>query len=106
MHLLHGPSTFDESLAQIIEQLGMRGCVAHKSEIIWSAYQAFAEVALPDSIHHHARRQRIGRIGQPLGHLHTTAALRRKLFMTRADDFREAPVYRLTRTRIAAAEED
>ena len=67
MQLLDGPAVVDEPGGEPIEQLGMRGLLAHDAEVARRADQAFAEVMLPDAVHDHARRQRIIGAGQPFG---------------------------------------
>ena len=44
----------------------MRRPLAHDAEIAGRADDALAEMIMPDAIHHHARRQRILRVRQPL----------------------------------------
>ena len=65
--MLHAVAAGHEFVGQIIQQLRMRGALAHAAKIIGRGHDAAAEVILPDAVHHHARRQRILRIHDPLG---------------------------------------
>src|SRR5262249_49392797 len=52
---------------QPVQQLGMRRRRALESEVVGRADESAAEVVLPDSIHHYARRQRILGACDPVG---------------------------------------
>ena len=67
MHLLDAPAVVDKIASQIIQQFGMGGMRAHASEVAWRGDDAVSEMIMPDAIHHHARRQGIGWIGEPSG---------------------------------------
>src|SRR4051794_6336204 len=51
----------------------MRMSVAVDAEIAGRAHDAIAEVMLPETIHHHARGQRIHRGGNPFGERQPTS---------------------------------
>ncbi len=61
VHRLHAPAALDELERQPVEQLRMRRRLAHLAEVARRADDAFAEMMLPDPVHHHARGQRIVR---------------------------------------------
>ena len=67
LHRLHVPAGADEFGGQPVEQFGMRRPFALRAEILHRLDQAGAEIHLPEAIHGHARRQRIGGIDQPFG---------------------------------------
>ena len=50
MDRLHGPFAFDEARRKIVEQLRMSRPLTQLSEIAYRAYDASAEVVLPDAI--------------------------------------------------------
>ena len=59
VHRLHRPSRLDKPAGQPIEQLRMQRPLAHAPEVVRRRHQPFAEMMLPDPVHHHARHQRI-----------------------------------------------
>ena len=65
VHGLDAPLPLDELGGQPVEQLGMRGMGAILAEIAGRAHQPFAEVILPDPVHHHPRCQRVLGAGNP-----------------------------------------
>ncbi len=67
--MLDAEAARDEFVGQPIQQLGMRGTLAHAAEIVGRADDAASEMIMPDAIHHHARGQRIFGIGDPAGKL-------------------------------------
>ena len=77
MHVLHAPAGRHEFIRQIIEQLGMRGTLAHAAEIVRRSDDSAAEVILPHAIHHHPRGKRILIAHHPLRQF--GARLRRRL---------------------------
>ena len=72
--MFDAPSTFDEFPRKPIQQPWMTGRRAQRSEILNRRYQSFTEMMLPDSIHHHARGQRVIRLSQPAGKRQTAPA--------------------------------
>src|SRR5688572_19844808 len=72
--MFHAPAGADEFRGQRIEQFRMRGWNAELPEVVWRAYEAFAEVILPDAVDHHARGERIVGAGDPARELEPSAA--------------------------------
>ena len=66
-HGLHVPARSDELGRQPVEQLRMAGRLALGAEVLDRLHQPGAEEHLPDAVHRHAGRQRIGRVDQPSG---------------------------------------
>ena len=66
VHLFDAPAVLDKSSSEVIEQLLVGGSFAHHTEIARGADNSAAEVVMPDAIGHHARGERILRIGQPV----------------------------------------
>ncbi len=56
----------DEARREIVEQFRMSWNRALTSEVVDAAYDAFAEMELPDAIHEDSRGEWIVRLGQPL----------------------------------------
>ena len=67
VHRLDAPAALDELGREPVEQFRMRRPLAHLAEVARRAHDAFAEVMLPDPVHHDARGQRILRRRKPLG---------------------------------------
>ena len=67
VHLFHAPALLHEFRGQPIQEfrVGRRG--AGLPEIADRPHDAVAEVLFPDSVHHHARGQRVFRIREPFG---------------------------------------
>src|SRR4051812_35141182 len=74
MHRLDRPSAFDELYRQIIEKLLIARQSPAMTEIIRCRRKSLSEMTLPDSVHHHARGQRIVFADQPLSELQPAAA--------------------------------
>ena len=60
---------------QVVEQLGMRGPFAELAEVARRAHDAVAEMMLPDAVHHHARGERIVRVGDRFGQFQPAASV-------------------------------
>ena len=96
MHRLDAPTGFHKSIRQPVQQFRMRGFLSSRSKIVRSLYQPLAKMILPDPIHHHASRQRVRRISQPLRQLQTAAAgVWRHLLST--ENFQPSPRHFITR---------
>src|SRR5207249_9076303 len=67
MQFLDRPAVIDEPACEPVEELRMRGLLAHDSEVAGCADQSFPEVMLPDAVHDDARGERIVRAGEPPG---------------------------------------
>jgi hypothetical protein len=67
MHGLDAPPLADKFCREPIEQFRIRGSSAILTEVARSAYDAFPEVLLPDSIHHHSSGERILIACDPFG---------------------------------------
>src|SRR5581483_11066475 len=74
MHRFDGPATFNEAQGEVVEQLRMCRRSALFAEIAWRRHDPLAEVEMPDAIHHHSRRQWIGRIRDPVSQFQPAAA--------------------------------
>ena len=59
----------------------MRRPLAQFAKIVRRPDQAFAKMMLPESVHHYARRERIGRTGNPFGQFQAPAAFRNRLLI-------------------------
>ena len=64
---LLAPSRGDELGGQPVEQLGVRGLFAHGAEVGGGRDQPGAEMPLPEPVDLHPRRERIARVGEPVG---------------------------------------
>src|SRR5262245_42981068 len=64
----------------------MRWSFAGLAKIVWRTNQAFAEMQLPDTIRHHARCERMLRLGEPFGELQPPAALERRFRIVTRED--------------------
>ncbi len=73
-NMLDAPAVFHEFSREPIEQFRMRGSRAVCAEVAGRADQPFAEMILPDAIHHHARGERIRRIHNPLARMSDAGA--------------------------------
>ena len=67
VQLLDRPVVLDEPGRQPIEQLGVRGPGAHRTEVVRRRHDAFAEMLLPDAVDDDAGRERVARAGDPFG---------------------------------------
>ena len=72
---LHIPAGADKLAGEPIEQLGIFGAVALAAEVIDGFHEAAAEEGLPETIHRHAREQRMARVGQPAREAEAVARL-------------------------------
>ena len=54
----------------------MRGSLPELTEVGWRSNESATEVMLPDSVHHHAREQRIGSVGNQVREFQSSAARR------------------------------
>ena len=70
------PATMHEAHREMIEQLRMRWRFTTRAEVVDAAHQPLAKELLPDAIHCDAGSQRVARIGNPVGQLHTTTLAR------------------------------
>ena len=84
----------------------MRRPVADRAEVVRRANQTFAEVPLPNAIHHHARREWIVAVGKPLGELEPAAAFDRRRLIRPRDRAREASRRGITEGVVVAAHEN
>ena len=75
--VFHRPSRADELGREPIEQFGMGRRHAVIAEITWRRNEAPSEMSLPDPVHHDPRRERIRRIGNPVGEGETALLLGR-----------------------------
>src|SRR5581483_5446133 len=66
LHVLDAPSAAHEFRGEPVQQFGMRWAIAHDAKVAWSSYNAFSEMMLPEAVHHHARGERIRRVGDPV----------------------------------------
>ena len=73
MQCFQTPFVFNELCCEVIQKLRVRGERALGAEIIFRLYQAGTEIVLPQTIHRHARRQRVLGIHEPAGQVETTA---------------------------------
>src|ERR1700682_6449806 len=89
MHRLDGPAALDEPGCQIIEQLRMCRSGSALAEVARCDDQALAEMILPDAIDHAPRRQRIRRVGDPLGEFEASATLKLRSLL-RIEDLQES----------------
>ena len=67
MHRIAIPTALHKGRRQPIKQLRMRRLRAVFSEIRRGAYQPFAKVMLPNTVHLHTRRERMPRRKEPAG---------------------------------------
>ena len=67
VHGLHAPASPHKLARQPVQQLRMRGALAHIPKIAGCGHDAAAEVIMPQPVDHHSRRKRILRIRQPVG---------------------------------------
>ena len=66
MHRLDAPAAFDKLDREPIQQLGVSRTRAIATEVIWRLDDATAEVMTPNAINHHASREWIIGVGNPL----------------------------------------
>ena len=89
MHRFDRPTGRDETRRETIEQFGMRRRLALFAEVVRRRNDSFAEMVQPDAIHHHARGERIFRIGDPFGELHGGRCLSCRRELGAAEDGEE-----------------
>ena len=68
------PAVPDEPIGEVVEQLRVGGSIAEGAEVVDGRDEPPAEEVVPDAVHRHARRQRVGRIGDPPGEFQPPAA--------------------------------
>src|SRR5579884_2968038 len=76
----------------------MGGRLALFAEITGSLHEALAEMVVPDSIHHDARGERVGRIGEPARQFQPSAAFGSLRQPHAAEHFRKAAGYLFAQT--------
>ena len=67
MELFDRPAIVDEAERELVEEFGMTWTSASGTEVIGIGGQRTAKVPEPNSVHHHAGRQRILGRGNPVG---------------------------------------
>ena len=67
MDLLEAPALVEQLDRQPVEQLRVAGRRALGAEVVFGFDDAEPEELLPEAVHDNPRRQRVGRIDQPLG---------------------------------------
>ena len=77
--LLNRPAVGHKLLREVIEQLGMRGALAGRAEIIDRAHEARTHQPAPRAIRDHARGERMGGARDPVGQLTPAAFAGREL---------------------------
>ena len=91
VHRLQAPAARDELGRQPVEQLRVRGFVAHRAEVAGGADEAPAEVVLPEPVDHHAGRQRMVGPDQPIGQRRAPAGRLRTTRRTASDHSSRGP---------------
>lgn len=76
-HLLERPAVFaDEAVGEMVQQSGVRGPGTGDAEVVGRGDQAPAEQVHPHAVDGHARRERVGGVGDPAGQFPPAAGLR------------------------------
>src|ERR1051326_1532699 len=93
-------------MRQVIEQFGVCRRRSKFSKIIRSANDAFAEMMLPDAVHHDASGHGIIRVGQPASELQAAAAFGNRVAIIAGEQSRETTWYDGPKPIITAANMD
>ena len=67
LDVFHRPTAANEFGGEPVEQFGMGGSEAHEAKVRRGGDDAGAEGVMPETVHHHACRQRIAFVRKPLG---------------------------------------
>src|ERR1700682_6330440 len=89
MHFFDRPAAFYETFREVVEKLRMRRRFAEFAEVVGRAHQSFAEMILPDAVHHRTRGERVIRIGDPFRKFQTPATTSDGRLMFAGDDLEE-----------------
>jgi len=101
--LFDRPPFRDESLGQVVEQFRMRRCLAQLAKVIRRGDKAATKHVMPDTVHDHARGQRIVRMQHRLRQFQSTGVLGRKWLGI--DHLEESARHGLSRLLVIAANE-
>ena len=99
--LFDRPCFGDESLGQVVEQFRMRRCLAQLSEVVGRGDEAAAKHVMPDTVHDHARGQRVVRMQHRLRQFQSTGVFSRKRLGI--DRLKESARHGLSRLLVIAA---
>ena len=102
VQLLDRHPALDEARRQVLEQLGVRGPLAHHPEVAGGVDDARAHVPAPDSVHNDARGDRVP--GDGLRELQPAASPGVRLGALLVEDGQKAARHRLAQVRGAAAD--